>query len=139
MKRIAIVGSRPPRESAPDSHHALFRAIRADVDAYVNSLPIDTVVVSGDASGVDSAATEAAMLRGMLVVRCPVSVMAWRVRGRGIALVRNGLIVDICDGLIAFQLDRSNGTADAIAKARKAGKLEDVHEYWTDGRQAVSQ
>lgn len=134
MKRIAIVGSRPPREASPASHHALFRTIRADVTAYVHSLSIETVVVSGDASGVDQAAWEAAWTRGMLIIQCSIPQMAWKMAGNGIAIVRNRLIVACADELMAFRLDGSKGTGHAIDLARAAGKPVTVHEYWTTPR-----
>lgn len=104
--RIAIVGSRE------------FSNWRQVIDC-VNALPIDTIVVSGGARGVDRIAEQIARQRGMTVQVFPAD---WNKHGKSAGMIRNQFIVDYADKVIAFWDGQSRGTADTIAKARKAGK-----------------
>lgn len=136
-ERVAIVGSR----NYPDLE---------EVRAYVGTLPLGTVVVSGGARGVDLAAENAAGSYGLRVVSYrPKKIEdVWRIvrmeaEGFGLeqtelpevfrtfapaAYFRNGLIVDDCDRLEAFWTGGSPGTRNAIELARKAGKLGGIHK-----------
>jgi len=107
--RVAIVGSR-------DYAH-LGAVIR-----YVWALPGDAVVVSGGARGVDRVAAQTARARGLETEVYPAD---WT-QGRGAGLARNSAIVRRCDRLVAFWDGTSRGTADAIRKARLAGKPVEV-------------
>lgn len=109
-ERVAIVGSRgyQPLE---------------DVRAYVRALPTGTVVVSGGAHGVDrTAAQEAA--------RCNLSCVEHRpdyeTHGKRAPLVRNRLIAQDCDRMVAFWDGKSSGTAHAIDCANKLDKPVEV-------------
>lgn len=110
MIRVAIVGSRD------------FRSERL-VRSVVRDLAPDAVVITGGARGVDSWAEDEARKRGLLVV---VHRADWRGAGRGAGMLRNTKIVIDCDSVIAFWDGKSRGTADTIAKARKAGKAVEV-------------
>ncbi len=109
--RIAIVGSR----EYPDLRH---------VKKYVSELPDGTVVISGGAVGVDRTAVYFARQRGFETV---VHLPDWNTHGRSAGIIRNQKIVDDCDELVAFWDGVSNGTADSIKRARKAGKPTTVH------------
>jgi DNA recombination-mediator protein A len=138
-ERVAIVGSR----DYPD-----LPAVRA----FVRSLPQDTVIVSGGAEGVDTAAKWAAEKRKMewrmyrpsqLSIPDRKPGKEWGilvVERRGVpyylpdrfesfaqaAYFRNGLIVADADSVEAFWTG-SSGTRNTIELARKAGKLGEVH------------
>lgn len=107
MKRVAIVGSR----DYPD----LWR-----VEAYVRQMdPADTVVVSGGAKGVDSAAADAARQSGIRVVEY---LPDWEQYGRSAGFRRNRTIVKNSDLVVAFWNGKSRGTASTISIAKEMGK-----------------
>jgi hypothetical protein len=109
-ERVAIVGSRD---------FANLDVVRA----CVAQLPPGTVVVSGGSRGVERAAEEAATTRGLLVERVrPEANMSGPER----YAIRNELLVAAAERMIAFWDGVSAGTADAIARARAAGKAVDV-------------
>lgn len=109
--KIAIVGSRD--------------FARLDlVTAYIEALPMDTVVVSGGARGVDSVAVEAAERRGLVTVTYPAD---WDAYGKGAGFIRNQLIVDQADKVVAFWDGKSKGTRDTMRKAHNVDKLKVVY------------
>jgi len=108
--KVAIVGSRD----------------YLNVDAikdFVDSLDLDSVIISGGARGVDAIAEAAARKRGMTVT---VFLADWNQYGKAAGHIRNQRIVDECDILVAFWDGNSPGTKDSISKASKAGKLSKV-------------
>lgn len=107
MTRIAIVGSRD-------------YPLMDSIDLFVQSLPPDTIVVSGDARGVDREAARAARRRGLRTMVFPAD---WATYGRRAGMVRNEQIVDHADQVVAFWDGQSPGTADTIRKARRKGLL----------------
>lgn len=121
-KRYGIVGTRPPDEDSPSYEEklALHLEICEAVVAYVNELPEGSVVVSGGAQGVDRVAVAAAKARGL----------EWKEHlpdyekhgGKMAPIVRNILIVDDCDVLVAFPSPWSVGTWHAISVAREKEK-----------------
>ena len=105
--KVAIVGSR----KYPD-----LDAVRD----YVAMLPANTIIVSGGAAGVDSAAESAAKARGLQTL---VFKPDYAKYGRYDApKVRNTLIIEAADEVVAFHYNHSGGTQDSIDKAHKAGK-----------------
>lgn len=108
--RIAIVGSRDYLNLD-------------EVRDYVNSLPDDTIIITGGAKGVDKAAELAACARGLTVV---IHEAEWNKHGKAAGPIRNTVIVNDCDKLVAFWDEQTPGTKDSISKAAKAGKLEQV-------------
>jgi hypothetical protein len=104
--RLAIVGSR----DYPNLD---------EVRQFVDSLPNNTVVVSGGAGGVDTAAEEAARKRGLGVIIFPA---LWGAYGRGAGFIRNKQIVETADEVVAFWHNNSRGTAHTVGLAEKAGK-----------------
>jgi hypothetical protein len=111
------------------------------VRSYVDTLPNDTLVVSGGARGVDCVAEVRAEYRGlrtysyrpkqtergMYIIEMYESGRFDHTHGRVFskfapaAFFRNGLIVDRADWLVAFQRDESRGTQDSINRARTRG------------------
>ncbi len=108
--RVAIVGSR---------HYKDLLAVRA----YVRLLPIEDVVVTGGAPGVDTTAEQAARRRGMIV---DVYLPDYEKHGKRAPLVRNETIAATCDRMVAFHDNWSRGTLHAIGWARRLGKHVDV-------------
>lgn len=110
--KIAIVGSR----NYPD-----FKAV---VD-YVYSLPLDTVIISGGASGVDKHAELAAIERGM---KTEVFYPDWKRYGKQAGAIRNELIIRTADKVVAFWDGKSKGTAISIRLAKQHGKPLEIIE-----------
>ena len=108
--RVAIVGSRG------------YSDLNAVIE-YVNSLPDGTVVVSGGAKGVDLTAENAARARGLQVA---IHYADWDRLGKAAGQIRNKVVVDDCDKLVAFWDGVSPGTKGVISLASKAGKLDKV-------------
>jgi len=104
--RVAIVGSRD------------FQDLVA-VHDYVAALPLGTVVVSGGARGVDTAAREAAKALGFAFEEFPAD---WNLHGRRAGMIRNAAMIETCDRVAAFWNGRSRGTDNAIKTARRLGK-----------------
>jgi hypothetical protein len=104
--KIAIVGSR----DYPHPQH---------VTDYVNTLPLDTIIVSGGARGVDTWAEQAARRRGMTVI---VFKADWKTFGKVAGFMRNREIIDAADSVTAFWDLYSPGTKHSISTAREKGK-----------------
>ena len=109
MITLAIVGSRSFASSA---------LVEEYIEARFEGNYIG--VVSGGAAGVDSWAAAAARKLGLPLEEF---LPDYETHGRRAPLVRNTLIVDACDELVAFWDGQSRGTLDSIRKAVKAGKL----------------
>lgn len=104
--KIAIVGSRDyPRLE--------------EVRQFVREQERTTVIVSGGARGVDTAAVdEARRLRMSYEIYPP----DWNRYGRRAGLVRNEEIICAADEVVAFWDGKSSGTAHAMQLARDANK-----------------
>lgn len=105
--KVAIVGSRD------------FPRLMLVVE-YVHGLPPDTVVVSGGAYGVDMVAAREADKAGLVVVEYKAD---WETHGKGAGMIRNTLIVEQADVVVAFWDGESRGTLDTMKKAHAASKL----------------
>lgn len=105
VMKIAIVGSRDFSDLA-------------QVTSYVATLPPDSIVISGGARGVDQQAEEAARARGLQVI---VHKPDWDKYGRMAGIVRNRLIVEEADTLVAFWDGKSRGTKSSIDLANEKG------------------
>lgn len=111
--RVGIVGSR----EFPDLEM---------VREYVRALDKDDVVVSGGARGVDLAAEQAAKSAGM---RVDIYVPDWRKYGKRAAFLRNRLIVENSDRVVAFWDGVSRGTLNSMDLARELGKPLHVYSW----------
>lgn len=109
--RLGVVGSR----DYPDL---------LAVAAYIHALPLDTVIVSGGARGVDKTAADTARARGMEVVEHFPDLEGATKRGALTAryYARNLKIVDDSDKVVAFTQKTTGGTWNTIAHAIRAGK-----------------
>lgn len=116
--KVAIVGSRDYDDLA-------------EVEDFVKSLPKDTVVISGGARGVDSAAEGHARDCGYTVEVFPAD---WSKHGNSAGAIRNQEIVNACDLLVAFWDGDSAGTRISMDMARRVGKLRTPAEALTQIR-----
>lgn len=110
--KVAIVGSRKWTDEK--------RIVK-----YIKDLPKDSVIVSGGAQGVDQTAIYWAKF---FALETKVYLPDWNKHGKSAGMIRNSLIVEDCDRLVAFWNGKSKGTKDSIDKARKAGKPVEVIE-----------
>lgn len=94
-----------------------------EVVEYVNSLPLDTVIVTGGARGVDDAAQFAAEARGMKVI---VFKADWEKYGKAAGPIRNLEIEKNSNAVTAFWDLKSRGTLDCISNFRKSGKTVEI-------------
>jgi hypothetical protein len=113
--RIAIVGSR-------DIGCEIDRC--EEVGDFLDTLPRDTVIVSGGAPGMDRIGIQLAKNRKM-----PTEVFSadWNRYGKRAGFLRNQTIVDNCDEVHAWHDGKSRGTAHTIELARRAGKPVTIH------------
>ncbi len=93
----------------------------------MSKLPIDTVIVSGGASGVDTEAVRSAEERGLVV---EVHLAAWDRHPQRAGILRNGEVVRNSEHLVAFWDGISPGTRDAVRQARAEGLGLSV--FWAD-------
>ena len=104
--KVAIVGSREyPNLSK--------------VRAYIQNLPIDTVIVSGGAKGVDKCAEKVAEFIGL---QTEIYHSDWHRLEKAAGIIRNQDLVNAADKLVAFWDGESKGTKNTIATAKKLGK-----------------
>lgn len=96
----------------------------AQVAEYVLSLPLDTVIVSGGARGVDEYAAWVAEERGM---QTEIIRADWETHGKAAGPIRNRILVRAnLDRLTAFWDGASPGTRNVINEARKVIGFERV-------------
>lgn len=104
---VAIIGSR----DYPDLY---------SVYGYVAGLPNDTRVISGGATGVDTAAAMVARRRATLSLT--VYRPDYQRYGKQAPLIRNQSIIEAADRVVAFWDGKSRGTMHAVGIARRLGK-----------------
>ena len=113
--RVAIVGS---------------RNIGCEIDRceevgdLLDTLPSDTLIVSGGAPEMDRIGVQLAKNRKMPTKVYPAD---WDKYGKRAGFLRNQTIVDNCDVVHAWWDGKSRGTANTIELARKAGKPVVIH------------
>ncbi len=99
----------------------------------VDRLPMDTILVSGGARGVDAVAEERARSRGLpdpLIFRARWNG-PWKRRA---GFMRNKAIVEAADVVVAFWDRSSSGTAHTIQLARVFHPLKPLFIFGPDGR-----
>jgi predicted Rossmann fold nucleotide-binding protein DprA/Smf involved in DNA uptake len=84
-------------------------------------------IVTGDAAGVDTQAKQWALDAGLSV---EVFVANWNIYGNQAGMIRNKLVVDKADAVLAFWDGSSPGTRHVIQLALDSGK--DVHVVFPD-------
>ena len=101
--KLAIIGSR----NCP----------RIDIGAYLKNIP--ETIISGGAKGVDTYAREYAQKHNLTLIEF---LPEYDKYGRGAPLVRNKLIIDNCDCVLAFWDGKSRGTKFTLDYAREKNK-----------------
>lgn len=129
-ERIAIVGTRRSAFTREDSYR------RARVEEFVRNLPLDAIVVSGGAVGVDSWAEQAARKRGLgVLVFCIPAKHMTRQEFMAAAFGRSRRIIEHADRVVAFWDGQSGGTRYTIDYAREQGKPVEVIRFEPAGIQ----
>ena len=120
-RRYGIIGCRPPSENSRSYEQDILKYadICQSVLEFVNALPAGSIVVSGGAKGVDSVAVGAAKSRGLKTVE---HLPDYQNHAKMAPLVRNVLIVDDSDEIVAFPAPWSTGTWHAVNVARNKNK-----------------
>ena len=90
-----------------------------------------THIVSGGAKGADSLAEEFAKQFNYEMIIFPAK---WDRYGRGAGFIRNKLIIDEANEVVAFWDGASKGTLSSIKLAEKAGKTLHIIRYDTPRR-----
>jgi len=101
--KLAIIGSRncPP----------------IDIEKHIKEMP-DTII-SGGAKGADTLARQFANEHNLELIEF---IPDYKKYGKNAPLVRNKLIVEACDSLLAFWDGKSKGTKATLDYAEKLGK-----------------
>ncbi len=88
-----------------------------DIEAYLDEMP--DAIVSGGAKGADTYAREFAIKKGIRLIE---HLPDYAKYGRAAPLVRNRLIIDDCDKVLAFWDGKSRGTKQTLDYAESKGK-----------------
>lgn len=88
-----------------------------DIEAYLDEMP--DAIVSGGAKGADTYAKEFAIKKGIRLIE---HLPDYAKYGKVAPLVRNRLIIDDCDKVLAFWDGKSRGTKQTIDYAERKGK-----------------
>ncbi len=118
MSRIGVVGSRDFHD-----YYCLSR--------YLSTFKISHII-SGGANGADSLAEKYAVEKKIPFTVFPAR---WEVYGRSAGIVRNKLIVEDSDFIVAFWNGSSPGTRHTINYAKEVGKK----VYIVDGEGVMSE
>jgi len=109
---IAVVGSRDFTDRA---------YMKACLEIVLRDNASITSAISGGCRGADKLGEE---VIGELGIPFDRHIEAeWSLYGNAAGPIRNVVVVEACDVLVAFPLGKSKGTRDAIRKARKARKI----------------
>ncbi|AJF96900.1 GTP-binding domain [Pandoravirus inopinatum] len=120
--RVAVVGGRD---------FGAYNVLEDCLDTLADEHGGIAAIVSGGARGADSLAAEYARHRGIALVEFKPDYDACRTpqERRRAPLLRNADIIAGADMVVAFWDGRSRGTADSIARARRAGLPRRVYDY----------
>ena len=130
MVNIAIVGSRD-FEDYELLKFQLLKYINKRLDSIVipgepyRRADLDVNIVSGGARGADTLAEKFANEFGLKKM---IFKPDWNMYGKSAGFIRNRKIVENCDVLFAFQVNKSRGTQHSIDLARELKKEVYVYE-----------
>jgi predicted Rossmann fold nucleotide-binding protein DprA/Smf involved in DNA uptake len=135
-ERVAVIGSRPPRRDAPEAEREAYERLLSAARAYVRSLPLPTVIVSGRARGIDTAAETVARERLMAepIIHLPDYQ---RYDPRRAPLVRNELIARDCERMEVYWDGKSTGCLHAARLAARMGKPVMIHRLHPHDRRTL--
>lgn len=115
--KLAIVGSRD------FFNYEVFKNTLEDYLLKHNIKP--TLIISGGASGTDKLAEDWAKEEG---IKTKIFKADWNTHGKAAGPLRNSLIIEEAEGVIAFWDKNSRGTRDSINKAKAVKKLLNVFD-----------
>ncbi|BCU02992.1 hypothetical protein [Pandoravirus japonicus] len=120
--RVAVVGGRD---------FGAYDVLERCLDALAEERGAITTIVSGGARGADAMAADYARRRGIVLIEFRPDYAACRTprERRRAPLLRNADIIAGADIVVAFWDGRSRGTADSIARARRAGIARRIYDY----------
>lgn len=118
--KLAIVGSRSLNEEQEICVENAIEAVVYMTHKDKSDIYENCQLVSGGAKGVD---TVAKVMANWFKIKCIEFIPNWDKHGKAAGPIRNKLIVDECDKLVAFWDGKSKGTENSIDLAEKAGKL----------------
>ena len=133
MCRIAIVGSRD-FNNYEYLKFELLKYINKRLDSTITPgqpykrVDLEVEIVSGGARGADTLAEKFANEFGFKTV---IYKPDWDLYGKRAGFIRNAKIVDACDILFAFQINKSRGTQHSIDLAREKNK--EVYVFEVEG------
>ena len=87
------------------------------------------LVVSGGANGADELANRFCREYGKPIL---IFYPDWHGLGKKAGHIRNTMIVEMCEEVLAFQVNKSRGTQDSINKARELNKKVYLYEFNSD-------
>lgn len=104
VKRIAVIGS---------------RTAHIDAEALAAYIFSDAIIISGGAKGADTIAETFAISHNL-----PITIYKpdYKKHGKAAPLIRNRMIIDNCDQVIAIWDGISKGTKFTLDYAKKQGK-----------------
>ena len=103
-----------------------YEVVRDAIDALIAQGLAITTIIDGAARGVDSLASRYAIEHGIENVRVPAE---WKRYRYGAGPVRNRIMAEMGDALLAIWNGSSNGTKDMINCANKHGLSVFIHYY----------
>lgn len=114
---IAICGSR----DLP------YNEVHEKVRGYIDTLDrTKHVVVTGMADGPDRWANDYAEMLGIHTIKAyPI----WKFYGKPAGMIRNSIIVDLADEVVAFWDGKSKGTKETIKMAKRSDKPTRVYKH----------
>lgn len=113
--KLAIVGSRDFNDYQLMSEFVLSKFDLSNIDA----------IVSGGAKGADALAERFAQEHQLTII---VKEPDWKKYGRAAGPIRNKLIIEEADAVVAFPSSASKGTLNSMELAKRMGKrLEVLH------------
>jgi len=112
IKRVVIAGCR---------NYNNYKEAKDYIDFCLSNIKMDNdiVIISGCASGADAIGERYAEENGFKVEKYPAD---WKTYGRSAGPRRNKRMAEVCNYVICFWDEKSNGTKSMIYYARKYGK-----------------
>lgn len=126
VKRYAVVGSLSPQSNALKEDLAYFDCLLQHVRICINSLPDNVTIISGCAGGTDTEAIAVALARGLHIKEHLPNYRTYN--GKMMSIVRNMLVVEDCEMLLAFPAAWSTSTWHAVRYAIDTGKMVQVFQ-----------